>query len=335
MAASGNLVFRENPVLQRETRRFRRRWWAWVLLVLVAWVPLTLLLRSSPGVLASMGLTPPTTFLTTTQAIVFDMLGMVFRPDLIVGFFLVYRAALMLQKPGARDEHAVTPLTPRQIVIGKAAVPFLVLFFLNLFALWVIYGPMVMDPVFQVAIRTDGRLTAPDEPDSPFNVPLVYDEDGNLVYDLQPRESIRSGDASPPAGENQGRSKTPSAFSFNGALPIIFFAVIEDFLYAALIVLIALREYLFRRDPLVATFRALGWMVLAGTGIVACSWAYMLLVLVLPTEWNFALMRSPGLDLLAGNAVWFALVLPFETWLIRRHWLTVTGRMNAWLSAED
>ncbi|MBX3728835.1 MAG: hypothetical protein KF858_06595 [Candidatus Sumerlaeia bacterium] len=317
-----------NPVFVKECRLFRRRWWLWMGLGLVAWIPITLMTRSPESVLEALGLLPATAFLTPWQAQVFYSLGMMFRADLLIGFFLVYRAAALLHRPGVREELAVTLLTAREIAVGKGLLPMLLLAALNLGAMAFIYGDLLRNPEFVV-------VWPPDDGYETFRNSMrtgptfVYDDEGNLMD--WPTRAIDV-----PTTATAAATPTAAApvFRFHAAWPIFFFAVLEDLLYAALLVLVAMREYPFRRDPLVATFRAVGWMALAGVGILACSWAYMLVIWLAPWSFNRTMAFNPGLDMLMGNAVWFALVLPFEAFLVWRHGRAVLRRMKAWLADE-
>ncbi|MEQ8822364.1 MAG: hypothetical protein RLY93_19180 [Sumerlaeia bacterium] len=122
--------FRENPVLAREGRMLRRGWLQWLLIVAGVWLPVALLTRVflytlTGGAMAGLPL---------VLLMVVDTLGLVFRPDIFLGFFVVYRMAANEGWEQMREPLALTFLGERQIAVSKFAVPFALLAGLNLLA---------------------------------------------------------------------------------------------------------------------------------------------------------------------------------------------------------
>lgn len=323
----------ENPVLMREWRRFRRYWWGWALLAVAGWVPLMYFVREQS--------TPLGFPMVWWQQLLLIALGTVLRPDVLLGFFLVYRAANEKNWTSMRGDLAATLLSPRQIVLGKAFVPVLVLFVLNAGAGLYYYGQLLFDPLTQLPVTRpgsgaaqvvsvtesgDGLVVTTEEE---FKAILGFLDDGGTTFTFP---------AAPGAGATPPWRRTAPAAQdvilIPMAIPVAIFALAEDFFFAVLVVLIAMREYLFRQNALTATFLGLGRVMLAGLPIVGCYFAPLLVTMWLPLDWQTRLMFSPPLDFLFSNAIWFALVLPVEFLLIRWVYSGIRAKMNEWLAEE-
>lgn len=120
-----------------------------------------------------------------------------------------------------------------------------------------------------------------------------------------------------------------------GALVIALLATVEDLLYAAVMVLVAFRQYMVEGDGVVATFKALAWAVGYGLAITACAFMGMplgeLIVDLLHPGGYMALLRQPGGVYIADNVGFFLVILPFEAaacWYLAR---SARRRVGAWL----
>ncbi len=322
----------DNPILNRERRLFTRYWWAWLALIVVVWVPLSYLTRVIfDGSTVKMSL---------WQAALVQSLQLVVRPDLLIAFFLVYRATCHQRWKGMRDEIAVTLLTPLQLVVGKAFVPVVLLVVLNAFASFFAYYSILSDPTYLISIPNPFAKTIVIPPDD--STPLDYNwvdqetpsvvtfDDGSTasISLLQTQTTMQRQPPTLPLTQR-------STFNFPAAIPVTLLAIIEDFFYAILVVTIALSEYLFHPQPWIATLRAIGKLFLAGLGIVACGWVWGVALLILPFESIQVFLRNPALDMLVGNGIWFLLVLPYEIFLIVFLFRRIRKRLTVWLAEEN
>ncbi len=115
---------------------------------------------------------------------------------------------------------------------------------------------------------------------------------------------------------------------------IMLLAFIEDLFFATVIVLIALRAYLFQPDAMQATLGAIVRLFLFGLAVCLCSWAWPLILNFLPIPWIGWMLTDFGRFLLLGNLVWFALILPLETILVALLWWKLTRKLSRWLQRE-
>lgn len=317
-----------NPLLVMEWRRFRRRAWGWTVLILAVWVPPTLMFRTSMG----------TTFmpLGMLAGLIFTTVLMMFRPDILIGFFLVYRGRQSPAWRYSRTELAATLLSPLEILTGKAALPVLALLVLNGAGSLAVYGEFVLnrDYTMELRIGEDGIGQVKNEdlfPSLPVNEPFSQ----RMEFDEPSTATIHFPASSRPPAPQTGEAPEAKGFvlRISSAWLIAPFALLEDFLYALVVILIAMREFLFRENALAATFRAFGRMALVGLGIAVCGLVPMA-TLFLPWSWQRMLFGSPGLALLAENAIWFACVLPFEIVIIRRTYKYLKRRLPEWLYGD-
>ncbi len=308
----------DNPILRREWIRFLRRWPVWMALIVLVWASLTWVTRRAfPAATFGMGF---------WQIAILDTLNMLVRADLVIAFFMVCRSAGETKWHRLREDLAVRFLTPAEIVAGKVAVPLAVLMALNVLGWWISYGALVRDPTFHTVATVPFLPPKPVPPADAADTESFFHEFGfedaeEGVPVSQPYRAAR------PAPPPNGRQVVVSS-----ALPVAVLGLLEDFLYSALVVLIAMRAYLFRRDALHATFAGLGRVALVGIPIAAAGWAWTGASMLLPDRVLFRFAMNPSLDLLTGNAVWFGIVVPLEIWLIRRFWRALVAETGAWLS---
>ena len=286
-----------NPLVRRELVRLRRRFWLWGLLLLAVFIPLSYLTREVQfGAFQTMAM---------PAQIALYSLSTFLRADVIIAFFLCYRVAHSEEWLQHRDELGVTLLTPLQIVAGKAFVPVLLVFALNAGGAWFFYSDLVSDPANEIIVLGESLIEPVPEQRSIYgNLPPAFFQGGaattqtlTLVQALQPA------DQSP---------TEVTGMRINAGLPVMLFGFLEDLFFCALVVMLGLRQYMLRHHALMATFTALGWLMLIGAGIALCSWLSHFLWFLLPDGMIDMLVYSQGLQMLYDNSFWFATVLPYE-----------------------
>lgn len=133
-----DLLF-DNPLLTRERRRWWRRGWLWLPLLLAAWVPMSYLVRTpDAGMLVGV--------LSFWQGAALSTLQTVARPDVALALFFAYLAVHNAGWHDLRAHLGPTLLRPAQIIVGKAAVPIALLAVLHLVGASYYYGYLVLDP---------------------------------------------------------------------------------------------------------------------------------------------------------------------------------------------
>lgn len=266
-------VWIDNPLLTRERRRWRRRGWFWLPLVLLAWVPMSLLVRT-PDAAMMVGV------VSFWQSAALSTLQTVMRPDIVLGLFLAYLAVHNAGWHELRHHLGTTLLRPAQVIVGKAAVPVLLLAALHILGAGFYYGHLVLDPELYALPFGEGGLRL------------------HLAYVVMP------------------------------------LATVEDLLFATLAVLVALEQYLLRRDPFIATGSAIARLMWVGLGIAVCQWVWELVVLLGPMEFVEFLVFNPGPAFLMGNATWFGLVYPLEITIIVLTWRRLSRQLDGLLGRE-
>lgn len=119
------------------------------------------------------------------------------------------------------------------------------------------------------------------------------------------------------------------------AYAIMPLALLEDMLFGVVAVLVALEQYLLRRDALGATIHTFLRLMMVCAGIAVCQWVWELAVLLGPIELVQYLVFNPRASFVIGNGVWFALVLPFEWVVIRLTLRRITRELPRVLGRED
>jgi hypothetical protein len=258
----------ENPVLTSEVRSLFRRWPVWLGITLLLWAPASWFLRFYL-IRERIALT------SLWQEFALGSLYYMIRPDMLLGFLLVYGSVATTRWHSRRQEVAVTFLTGTEVLIGKILPPAVLLVGLNLLASPFAYFGFAVDPEYFVRFA-DSRLIIPM------------------------------------------------------GIFISLFAMVEDFLYAALVVAIALREYLLREDALLSTFRAAGQVILIGLGIHLFAWLPVLI------PWQILTKVAPTLaqqDFVL-NMLFFAVALPYEVFAFRLYYRSLRKRLPVWLAEE-
>jgi len=261
----------DNPILRHDARSLLRRWWAWAGLIVIVWMPAAMMSR---GLNARISLGA----MLWWQAKLVQATQLMIRPDILLIFFLVHRAASARGWHSMRTELALTRLSCTEIVAAKGIVPLLVVVPLNIAASWFYYRDLM----------------------------------GNGMYILR-----------------VGESGVLSAGSFVAA-----FAAAEDILYAAMVTTIVLREFLYGRDLLLTSLRAIAKVSVAGFVIYCIAHVWDVVLALMPWPALRWLIYNPAAELLIGNAVWFAMALPFEWWLIRRYLRRMEALMPRWMEHE-
>lgn len=262
-----------NPIVRREWRAFLRRAYLWIPALLIIWVPMTWLTRLYVQNLTTGIMTP-----VASEAL--HSLAMAFRPDVLVAMILVQNRASRGLWHHARDEYAVTMLTPSRLLLGKVIVPVTLISIFHLCGAGYYYSDLLQDPWYIVRLMDDGP-------------------------------------------------------AFHAGVPIIVFALVEDLLFGIVAVMIAARVFLLETDVLKASLRAAVRLFLIGALVYACNFAWSLILLVLPVEWQWWLLTEPGRFMLASNAVWFATIIPAELMVIAFLWWRTTRRLTAWLQPRE
>ncbi len=319
----------DNPILRRERIRFSRKWLLWTILIVLVWASLTWVTRRVfPR--ATLGM-------SFWQVAVLDTMNMLLRADLVIAFFMVYRSASETKWHQLREEFAVRFLTPSMIVIGKAAVPLMVLMSLNILGWWISYGQILRDPTYYTVVtipflppERESPVAVSGPSSEPQQVAVEFFLDSNIDDSTTTTTQSVTVVQPKPAQQINGRQLVVS-----GALPVAVLGLLEDFLYSTLVILIAMSVYLFRRDAFHATFAGLGRLFVAGVAIVFAGWAWTLVSLFLPDRFLFRFALNPALDLIIANAVWFGIVLPLELFLIRRYYRLLKRDTGDWLVCED
>ncbi len=117
-------------------------------------------------------------------------------------------------------------------------------------------------------------------------------------------------------------------------VPIMGLAFLEDVLFAAVVVLIALRCYLLGTDPFHATLQAMARLLLFGLLVCLCSWAWPLAFNLMPLDWSMWLILDPRRFLIASNLVWFSMILPMEIAVIILVSWRLRIRLTRWLKMD-
>jgi len=222
------------------------------------------------------------------QSIATYTLILMYRPDLLFAFVIVAAMASETRWWQSREEFAVTTLSGRELAFGMAIGPLILLALLHIAMAPVAYRTLLTDSTYEF---------------------LVYWQAGASI------------DWFPPTQPGQG-------ILLNAAWLVIPFAILEDIFYAALALLVAMNQFLLRRDTWRAAFWAFLQMTIVSAGIAACSFVYYAVTWAISDEFFVRLMMTPPLDFLVGNASWFGSVLPYQLLLIWYFWRRLARRLD-------
>lgn len=303
-----------HPVAWREWCLLRRHWWAWLLLVTFGWFPLNWFMREvhhGGGVFALMN---------PWQAFALSSLALLLRPDVLLAFFLAYRASADAEWYLSRPELSLTRLSPREIAFGKLLVPALLLLLLHLVSAPLNYHRLFQEPDLDLRVHfSDG-----------------FEIDWNPHVTQPPTGFFPPGGLPMPVADDEDEDEEAvGGVLISVGWVVLFPAILEDWLYSLLILLIVAGQCFFRRNTFAATFGALWRIALVGVGIFVCQALYTGLMYVIPIEWLLRLEASPSLGFLLGNALWFSTVLPYEGILIFILWRRFRRRMAEWLYGDS
>jgi hypothetical protein len=131
------------------------------------------------------------------------------------------------------------------------------------------------------------------------------------------------------------RVPTRLGVAVNIGIPIALLAWVEDVLYATIVVLVGLRAFLFGRHALLAAFRGFGLVIALGLGVALASLAFDVITTFLPMRALIWLIQTEARVILVGNAVFFALVLPYELLAIALLRRALVRDTEAWLAREE